>query len=94
MRRWRKPLLLGGKRIDEQLGSRTSLLKEDLVNLWIVFGLNRWNRDWVAISCELVYDRWSWAATLRETPWRLKGRPDLAVCQRGQLAETPRDHAE
>ena len=52
------------KRVGGQLKTWASTIKDDLAALSCpqVVGLRRWNRDWLAISCNLVQEQRPWAA--------------------------------
>ena len=51
-----------------QLKTWLSTLKEDLARLSgpDVFGLRRWNRDWMTIGIDWAQDRRAWAAAVRD----------------------------
>ena len=48
------------KRVGRQLKTWASTIKDDLAGPQVV-GLRRWNRDWLAISSDLVQDWRTWA---------------------------------
>ena len=56
------------KRVGGQLKTWASTIKDDIAALSgpQVVGLRRWNRDWLAISCDLAQDRRTWAAMVRD----------------------------
>ena len=56
------------KRVGGQLKTWASKIKDDLAALSgpQVVGLRRWNRDCLAISCDLAQDQRTWAAMVRD----------------------------
>ena len=55
-------------RVGGQLKTWASTLKKDLTSLLgpTIFGLRRWNNEWLQLSCELASDRKSWSAAIRD----------------------------
>ena len=56
------------KRVGWQLKTWASTIKDDLAALSgpQVVGFRRWNRDWLAISCDLAQDRRTWAVMIQD----------------------------
>ena len=56
------------KRAGGQLKNWAGVIKDDLAVLSgpKVVGLRVWNRDWLAISCDLAQDRRTWASMVRD----------------------------
>ena len=51
-----------------------STIKDDLAALSgpQVVGIRRWNRDWLAVSCDLAQDQRTWAAVTRDAVFALE----------------------
>ena len=51
-----------------QLKTWSSTIKSDVEHLGLqaVYGIRRWNKDWISICSDLASDRCSWAAAIRD----------------------------
>ncbi len=58
----------GARKFGDQLKTWMTLLKEDLARLSgpDVYGLRRWNRDWMTSGIVWAQDRRAWAAAIRD----------------------------